>query len=118
FLDMQKLGLPLIAGESAVFNRFPLDLFPAKRRAPFVTCSTCTGNELKAAALAARTGGGVAAMVGAARVPFVPPPGRQVGEVRGISNLVGNRDRKGWRVHNAAAAARASLIDWIEAGEC
>jgi futalosine hydrolase len=117
-LDMERLGFPVIDSEPPLFNRLPLDLFPAKRRVPFVTCCTCTGTELKAAALAARTGGGVESMEGAAVVHVARLMGVRVGEVRGISNLVGNRDRAGWRVEKAAAAARAALIEWIEAELC
>jgi futalosine hydrolase len=118
FLDMQKLGFPVIESEPPLFNRLPLDLFPAKRRVPFVTCSTCTGNDAKAAALSARTGGAVESMEGAAIVHVARLMGVKVGEVRGISNMVGDRDRARWRVRESAAAARAALVEWIEAAEC
>jgi hypothetical protein len=36
-----------------------------------------------------------------------------VGEIRGISNLVGNRDRSAWRVKEAALAAQEGLLTWI-----
>jgi futalosine hydrolase len=118
FLDMQKLGFPVIESKPPLFNRLPLDLFPTKRRVPFVTCSTCTGNDAKAAALAARTGGAVESMEGAAIVHVARLMGVKVGEVRGISNNVGDRNRARWRVRESAAAARAALVEWIEAGEC
>jgi len=118
FLDMKQLGFPVIQAEPPLFNRLPVDLFPANRRVPFVTCSTCTGNESKAAALAKRTGGAVESMEGAAVVHVARLMGVKVGEVRGISNLVGDRNRGRWRVRESAAAARAALVDWIESGEC
>jgi len=37
-----------------------------------------------------------------------------MGEVRGISNLAGNRDRGAWRVKEAAAAAQAALLNSID----
>lgn len=118
FLDMEALGFPVIEGDPPLFNRLPLDLFPAPRRAPFVTCATCTGTDERAAALAARTGGAVESMEGAAVVHVARLAGVPVGEVRGISNAVGDRDRGRWRLHEAAAAARAALVAWIEAGGC
>src|SRR5688500_18902155 len=93
FLDMRALGFPVIAGagEPPLFNRLPLDLFPAARRAPFVTCATCTGTDARAAELVARTGGAVESMEGAAVAHVARLMGVRVGEVRGISNLAGNR---------------------------
>jgi futalosine hydrolase len=116
FLDMRALGFPVIAGAEPVFNQLPLDVFPATRRLPFVTCATCTGTDEMAHALVARTGGAVESMEGAAIVHVARLMGVKVGEVRGISNTVGRRDRGAWRVREAAAAARASLIAWMEEG--
>lgn len=118
FLDMEALGFPVIEGDPPLFNRLPVDLFPAGRCAPFVTCATCTGTDQKAAALAARTGGAVESMEGAAVVHVARLMGVRVGEVRGISNAVGDRDPQRWRVREAAAAARAALVAWIEEGGC
>jgi futalosine hydrolase len=118
FLDMEALGFPVIASPAPVYNRLTLDLFPAKRRAAFVTCTTCTGTDAAARALVERTGGVVESMEGAAVVHVARLMGVKVGEVRGISNTVGNRERSAWRIPEAAAAARASLIEWIEEGAC
>jgi len=118
FLDMKAIGFPLIPGPEPVYNRLTLDLFPAKRRVAFVTCTTCTGTDADAQALVARTGGAVESMEGAAIVHVARLMGIPVGEVRGISNMVGKRERSTWRIPEAAAAARASLIEWIEAGGC
>jgi futalosine hydrolase len=119
FLDMQALGFPVIPGEPPTFNRMPLDFFPASSRIPragFVTCSTCTGSDERGTALCVRTGGAVESMEGAAIVHVARLMGVPVGEVRGISNAVGRRERGSWRVRDAAQAARAALVEWIEAG--
>jgi futalosine hydrolase len=116
FLDMRALGFPLIGGESPIYDRLPLDFYPAPTRLPFVTCSTCTGSEERAAALCARTGGAVESMEGAAIVHVARLMGVPVGEVRGISNAVGRRERGSWRVREAAQAARATLVEWLESG--
>lgn len=118
FLDMQALGFPVVNANPPLFNTLPLDLFPAKRRVPFVTCATCTGTDAKAAELRQRTGGAVESMEGAALVHVARLMQVKVGEVRGISNAVGARDRGRWRLEEAAANARRTLIEWIEAGAC
>jgi futalosine hydrolase len=118
FLDMQALRFPVIPGERPLFNRLPLDLFPANRRVAFVTCTTCTGTAAQAETLVRRTGGVVESMEGAAIVHVARLMGVPVGEVRGISNTVGNRDRAAWRLQEAAAAARTTLIEAIENGVC
>ena len=118
FLDMQALGFPVIASDPPLFNRLPLELFPTERRAPFVTCSTCTGSDEHAASLVRRTGGAVESMEGAAIVHVARLMGVNVGEVRGISNACGDRDRTRWKLRESAAAARAAVVAWIEAGAC
>lgn len=118
FLDMRALGFPVIAEPSPVYNTMSLDVFPTAHRAAFVTCATCTGSDAAAKALVARTGGAVESMEGAAIVHVARLMGVRVGEVRGISNVVGRRDRGAWRVKEAAAAARAAVIEWIESGGC
>jgi futalosine hydrolase len=114
FLDMQALGFPVVRGDAPLYNTLPLDLFPAARRVPFVTCATCTGTDAKAAELEARTRGAVESMEGAALVHVARLMGVPVGEVRGISNAAGKRDRGSWKLHEAAAAARQAVVAFIE----
>ncbi len=118
FLDMQALGFPVVDGTPPLFNTLPLDLFPAARRVPFVTCATCTGTDAKAAEIERRTGGAVESMEGAAIVHVARLMRVPVGEVRGISNAAGARDRGSWRLQEAAAAAQRTLVEWIESGAC
>jgi len=118
FLDMERLGFPVVPGAAPLFNRLPLDLFPCARRLAFVTRSTCTGTEATAREIAARTGGAVESMEGAAIVHVARREGIPVGEIRGISNPVGRRERAGWKVAEAAAAAQEALLAWIGEGAC
>jgi futalosine hydrolase len=118
FLDMEALGVPVIDRDPPLYNRLALSIFPVPRRAPFVTCTTCTGTEAAAREIAARTGGAVESMEGAAIVHVCLRLGAPVGEVRAISNLAGNRDRASWRLAEAAAAAQEALLRRIEAGPC
>ena len=106
FLDLDALGFP--APEPR------LDIFPCEPRVPFVTCSMCTGTDERAAALRERTGGAVENMEGAAVVMSANHFGIPAGEMRGISNMVGRRDRDAWRLREAMEAARAALLAWIE----
>ena len=114
FLDMRALGFPVVRGAAPLYNTMPLDLFPVARRVPFVTCATCTGTDAKAAELESRTGGAVESMEGAALVHVARLMNVRIGEVRGISNAVGARDRASWRLEDAAAAARHAVVSWIE----
>jgi futalosine hydrolase len=109
FLDMKDLGFPVIAGSEPVYNVLPLQI-AAGGAVPFVTVNTCTGDEPSATALVKRTGGCVESMEGAAFVHVARLAGVSVGEVRGISNPVGNRNRGAWRVRDAAAAAQSALL--------
>jgi len=113
FLDMEALGFPLIARPEPVFNRLPMQLFPAERRAPFVTMNTCTGTDDTACRIEQRTGGSVESMEGAAIAHVATLFGIPAGEIRGISNRAGHRDRSTWRVKDAAEAAQKALLAWI-----
>jgi futalosine hydrolase len=113
FLDMKALGFPVIAGPDPVYNDLSLQLFPTKQRVKFVTVSTCTGTDTAARALAARTGGAVENMEGAAVAHVARLHGIPVGEVRGISNRVTDRDTSTWRVQEAALAAQEALVAWM-----
>jgi len=115
FLDMEALGFPLVDGPEPLYNRLPMQLFPAARRVPFVTVTSCSGTDARARALEARTGGGVESMEGAAVAHVALLHGIPAGELRGISNLVGRRDRAGWKLREAAEAAQSALLSWLEA---
>lgn len=109
FLDMKALGIPVVPGETPIYNVLPMQIFPAERRVPFVTLNTCTGiDELQHATAAVEN------MEGAAIAHVAALAGIPVGEIRGISNMVGRRDRASWRVKQAAAAVQEVLIEWIK----
>ena len=113
FLDMKALGFPVIAGPQPVYNDLPLQIYPVERRAKFVTVSTCTGTDAAARAIEARTGGAVENMEGAAVAHVARLHDIPVGEVRGISNIVTNRDTSAWRLQEAALAAQEALVAWM-----
>jgi futalosine hydrolase len=113
FLDMKALGFPIVDAPAPLFNELPMQLFPVRRRVPFVTVTCCTGTDGGARALAARTGGAVENMEGAAVAHVAYLHGVPVGEVRGISNIVTDRNTQTWRVKEAAAAAQEAVVSWI-----
>lgn len=114
----EMIGIPLVPGDPPRFNRFPLEpeltLAAAKacsaRSGPFLTQSLCTGSALLAGELWSRWGALCENMEGAAaahvctvyQVPFV--------EIRGISNLVEDRNRESWQIGRAIGAATEALF--------
>jgi futalosine hydrolase len=91
-----------------------MQLFPVTHRVRFVTMTSCTGTEREARVIAARTRGAVESMEGAAIAHVAHLHGVPVGEVRGISNLVTDRDTSRWRLADAALAAQEALLSWID----
>jgi futalosine hydrolase len=113
FLDMEALGFPVVEGPTPLFNELPMQVFPVQRRVPFVTVTTCTGTEAAARAIQERTGGAVESMEGAAIAHVAHLHAVRVGEVRGISNIVTDRDTRAWRLKEAAEAAQEAVVSWI-----
>jgi futalosine hydrolase len=114
FLDMKALGFPVVDGPNPLFNELPMQIFPVPRRARFVTMTSCTGTDHDARAIETRTGGAVESMEGAAIAHIAHLHGVRVGEVRGISNIVTDRDPGAWRLKDAALAAQEALLSWID----
>jgi futalosine hydrolase len=112
FLDMKALGLPVIESPT-LYNDLPMQLFPTARQLKFVTVSTCTGTDAAARDIEERTAGAVENMEGAAVAHVAHLHRIPVGEVRGISNIVTDRDSRTWRLKDAAVAAQEALLAWI-----
>jgi futalosine hydrolase len=113
FLDMKALGFPVVESPTPLFNELPMQLFPVERRVPFVTVSSCTGTDVAAREIEARTAGAVESMEGAAVAHVAHIHGVPVGEVRCISNIVTNRDTRTWKLTEAAVAAQETVLSWI-----
>jgi futalosine hydrolase len=82
-----------------------------------VTASLVTGLALQARELSDRWGAVAESMEGAAAAHICALYGTPFLEVRGISNLVGDRDRAGWEVPRAVAAASwaaRAIIDGLD----
>lgn len=113
FLDMKALGFPIVEGPTPLFNDLPMQVFPVDRRVPFVTVTSCTGTDGAARDIEMRTAGAVESMEGAAIAHVAHLHGVPVGEVRGISNVVTDRDTKAWKLKEAAVAAQEAVLSWI-----
>jgi futalosine hydrolase len=113
FLDMNALGFPVVSASPPLFNELPMQLFPAERRLPFVTVSTCTGTASAATEIQRRTGGAVENMEGAAIAHVAHLHRVLVGEIRGISNMVTDRDTSRWKLREASTAAQEALLRWL-----
>ena len=113
FLDMKALGFAIAEEPAPLFNEIPMQIFPSARKVPFVTVTSCTGTDTHARALAARTRGAVESMEGAAVAHVAYLHGIPAGEVRGISNIVTDRDTRTWRLKEAAQAAQEEVASWI-----
>jgi futalosine hydrolase len=119
WLSTEEIGIPL--AESAgtrLFNRFPVDpelVAAAAERldagglpfvgGPFVTVSCCSGTERRGAELQARFGAICESMEGAAVAHVCALYGVPFLEIRGVSNLVEDRQLANWQLERAATAA-------------
>jgi futalosine hydrolase len=113
FLDMEALELPVVESPIRLYNVIPMQLFPVARQAGFVTVTAVTGTDEGASVIQGRTGGAVENMEGAAVAHVAHLHSIPVGELRGVSNMVGNRDTRAWRIKDAAIAAQETLCSWI-----
>jgi len=134
FLDLEALGFPLVdRGGQRLFNHFPVAAALLERAAPplaqaaeaagrrlaegpFVTVSTCSGSGRAGAELVRRTGGICENMEGAAVAQVCALHGLPFLELRGISNLVEDRDLSRWDLKRGAEAAQRAILhllaDW------
>ena len=125
---MEEIGIPLVEerrSRPARFNYFPLDAALVTRAAKaagssvartgkFLTLSQVTGVRAIGDALYERFGALCESMEGAAAAHVCALHGVPFLDVRGVSNLVENRDRSKWRIKEAADAAQAVVLRLLE----
>jgi len=119
WLSLEQMGLPLLdRGDGRCFNEVPMSLpavEAARARAAllgiplragrFLTVSACSGTRSRGAELQDRFDGICENMEGAAVALVAARYGGACLEVRGVSNLVEDRDPSRWDIPLAAAAA-------------
>jgi futalosine hydrolase len=125
---MEEIGIPLVEAtlsNPARFNYFPLDAGLVARAAAaagdliartgkFLTVSQVTGVRAVGDVLYERFGALCESMEGAAAAHVCAMHGVPFLEVRGVSNLVEDRDRGKWRLVEAANAAQNAVMKILE----
>ncbi len=124
WLTTEEIGIPLLQTEGVrSFNDFPIDpaLTASALRAlraagvsattgPFVTVSCCSGTAARGEEIARRFGAVCESMEGAACAHVAALYGVPFLELRGVSNLVEDRDLTRWKLRDAARAAAEGVV--------
>ena len=125
---LDLIGIPLLEKKGRrYYNEFPLSLsagekamrlavalgLPAKR-GRFVTVSACSGSVVRGDELAARFGALCENMEGAAVAHVALMYGVDCLEVRGISNMVEDRDLSRWDIPRAVESVQRFVLKYIE----
>lgn len=130
FKDTEYIGIPLLkTATSTIYTTYPApeNLLQQSRRSlassrrngnvhvgSFVTLSTCTGTTARARELEDRYHGLCENMEGAAAAQVALSHNVPWLEVRGISNIVEDRDLKKWDIPKAAEAAQSSVMHILQ----
>jgi futalosine hydrolase len=125
---LNYMGIPtLIHGSRLYHNAIPLSKHPAEKamqladfygvklvRGRFITLSTCSGSRLRGEELVLRFHGICENMEGAAVTQVCLRYDIDCLEIRGISNMVDERDMKKWDIPRAVEAAQRFVLKYIE----
>lgn len=123
FLSAKDMGLStLTRGSRKYYEAFPLDRKLLKlvtghtvTSGPFLTVSTVTGTLRGAKELMARHGGALCEnMEGAAAANVCARYGVPMLEIRGISNMVEDRDKSRWAMKPAAENSQEALLQILK----
>ena len=118
---MKTLGFPLLR---SYYNTFPTDAELTQRLTaltgatphPFGTSETVTGHPTFAASLYQRFGFAVESMEGAAAAQVCAALGVPFAELRGISNIVGERDKARWDIGGAVKSVNQAVLGHLQNG--
>ena len=115
--DMQSLGFPLLDGPPPRFNEMPTDRRLSERLAApsaapllrFATSERVTGSLEAAERVQRRFDVAIESMEGAAAAQVCLALGVPFAEIRAVSNIVGERDRRSWDAPRAIRAVGEAL---------
>ena len=124
---LELIGIPVFeGGGERIFNRIPLDAELARGArecavgdgfhavlGPFLTVSTCSGTTSQGEELLRRFPGICENMEGGAVAQVALCYGVPLLEVRGISNMVEDRDLARWDLKRAVAEAQRFLLSYL-----
>lgn len=127
--SLELIGIPALSrGEENYFNRFPLTRWAIDKamhvaetegislhRGDFVTVSSSSGTAERGKELSQRFGGICENMEGAAAAQVALLYGVDCMEVRGVSNLVEDRDLARWDIPIAVERAQNFILEFITA---
>ena len=126
--DLRYMNLPAVErGEASYYNVMPLSRLASEKamqladyygvfimRGRCATVSTCSGTNLHGAALSQRWNALAESMEGAAVAQVCLRCGIDCLEIRGISNLVEERDLATWDIAGAVEAAQRFVLKYLE----
>lgn len=126
--SMEEIGIPvMVRKDKLYFNEFPLSQTAAEmamrlatvlnipmQRGRFVTVSTCSGTSTQGSELIRRHNGICENMEGAVVAHLALKYNIPCMEVRGISNMVEDRDLSRWNISAAVDAAQRFLLRFLE----
>ena len=126
--ELRFMGIPtVIHGNRLYHNTIPLAKHPAEKamqladyygvklvRGRFITVSTCSGTRQRGDELSRKFHGICENMEGAAVAQVCLRYGIDCLEIRGISNLVDERNMKTWDIPRAVEAAQRFVLKYIE----
>lgn len=135
FHGAEAIGIPFLnKGRKKYFNEFPLDKRLIRRSAAilklapcplpltseaksgnFITVSTCTGTRKRALELEKRYNAICESMEGAAVAHICAAYGLPLIEIRGISNIVEDRDKGKWDLRLAADNCQKVVMELLKA---
>ncbi|MGQ9569498.1 MAG: futalosine hydrolase [Thermodesulfovibrionales bacterium] len=132
FHTIKAIGIPLLVkNRSRYFNEFKLDKKLSKKAAhsslitryascltiktgPFLTLSTCTGTLKRVKELEKRFHAICENMEGAAVAHICTLYGVPMLEIRGISNLVEDRNKKKWDIKLASENCQKAILEFLK----
>ncbi len=120
---MESLGFPLLNKDQPLYNVFPTDaaltrkILEATGAHPctFGTSETVTGSFNDAQVLHERFDVSIESMEGAAAAQVCLALGVPFAELRGVSNIVGERDKRAWDIPAAVRAVNGAVERVVEA---
>ena len=120
--SMESLGFPLLKGDELLYNIFPTDQILTQKiveatgahSCTFGTSETVTGSFDDAQILHERFDVSLESMEGAAAAQVCLALGVPFAELRGVSNIVGERDKRAWDVPAAVRAVNGAVERFLD----